>query len=232
MTATVVEPTPRAATRGAVAIDPPVQRFLLTGIAWDGYESLLRMLGDRPIRITYDRGNLELMSPSATHEEFGQLFGLAIQALAEELGFSCRGLKSTTWRRALVERGIEADECFYLANLGRVLGKRTIDLDIDPPPDLAIEIEVSTDVLDRLAIYGALGIPEVWRFNGQILRVLELQPDATYVERDHSPALPFLPLEEFASLIQQGAAADHASWGRRFRAWIRETILPHYRPAG
>ena len=228
--ATIVQPQPRVALHVALPVDPPIQRFLLSGITWDRYEAVLQAIGDRAIRVTYDRGSLELMSPSAAHEEFGQLFGLAIQALAEELGFPCRGLKSTTWRRALVERGIEADECFYLASLGRVLGKRSIDLDRDPPPDLAIEIEVCRDALDRLGIYAALGIPEVWRFDGETLRALQLQTDSTYAERDRSPALPFVPLFELSRFVQKGAGADHASWGRQFRAWVRDVILPNYRP--
>lgn len=228
--ATIAQPQRRAARPVAIPIDPPIQRFLLSGIAWDRYEAMLHAIGDRAVRVTYDRGSLELMSPSAAHEEFGQLFGLAIQALAEELGFPCRGLKSTTWRRELVDRGIEADECFYLASLGRVLGKRSIDLDRDPPPDLAIEIEVSRDALDRLGIYAALGIPEIWRFDGESLRALQLQSDATYAERDRSPALPFVPLIELSRFVQRGAGADHATWGRQFRAWVHDAILPNYRP--
>jgi len=223
---TVAAPPRPAETLASVS---PEQRFLLDEVTWGEYEAMLRVVGDRPIRVTYDRGSLELMSPSVLHEEFGHLFGLAIQALAEELGFPCRGLKSATWRREIVGRGIEADECFYLANLDRVLGMRALDLDRDPPPDLAIEIEISRSILDRLGVYAALGIPEVWTFDGEAIRVRELQRDATYAERERSPALPFMPLEVLATFIREGEGGDHSAWGRRFRAWVRENLVPEHR---
>lgn len=207
----------------------PAQRFVLDHVPWGQYEAMLRVLDHRPIRVTYDRGRMELMSPSVPHEEFGFLLGLAIQAMAEELGFPCRGLKSATWKREVVARGIEADECFYLTNFHRIQGKKTLDLDRDPPPDLCIEIEVSRSVIDRLSIYAALNVHEVWSFDGETIRVRELQPDGLYVERGRSPALPFVPLDELATFVSEGSGGDHAAWGRRLRAWIRGTILPIYR---
>lgn len=127
-------------------------RLLLPAVGWQGYQRAIKLVGDRPIRLTYDRGDLELMSPSQPHEEYGRLLGIMIQALAEELDFPCRGLRSTTWRRKAKDRGIEADECYYLANRERVRGKKTIRLGIDPPPDLAVEIDITSSSLDRLGI--------------------------------------------------------------------------------
>ncbi len=212
-------PQPHAAVDG--------QRFLLRGIPWSGYEAMLAILDERPIRVTYDRGDLELMSPSIPHEEVGRLLGLFVQALAEELGFPCLGLKSATWRKRLEERGLEADESFYLANAERIvaLGKK-IDLEFDPPPDLCIEVEITRSALQRMPIYAALGVPEVWRHDGETLKVATLGPDRTYFYGDQSPSMPFLPIAEVVRLVALAEGMEHARWGRMVRSWIRKTLPP------
>lgn len=203
------------------------QRFLIHNVPWSGYEAMLAILGDRPIRVTYDRGDLELMSPSIAHEESGRLLGLFVQALAEELGFPCLGLKSATWRRRLEERGLEADESFYLANAERIvaLGKK-VDLNVNPPPDLCIEVEITRSALERMPIYEALGVPEVWRYDGETLRVAALGPDGTYSYGDQSPSMPFLPIAEVVRLVALAEGMEHARWGRMIRSWIRHNLPP------
>ncbi len=149
----------------------PAQRFLLHGISWDDYEMMLKIVGDRPIRVNYDRGALELMSPSYRHDRSKTLLGRVIETVTEELEIPCIGVGSTTLRRQLADRGLEPDEAYYLANAGRIVDNEEIDLDADPPPDLCIEIEISRSALDRMGIYAGLNIPEVWRFDGEALRI-------------------------------------------------------------
>ncbi len=207
------------------------RRFVLNNISWEGYEMMLKIVGDRLPRVSYNRGTMELMSPGIPHEEIGRLLGILVQAVAEELEIPCIGLKSTTWKNQLVQRGLEPDECFYLANTGYVLAKgKVVNLDVDPPPDLCIEVEITKSAADRMDIYAGLGVPEVWRHDGSTLRVMVLQPDGTYSERDSSPSLPFLPIAEVARYVDKAADLDHSRWGKLVRAWIREAIVPLYHP--
>src|SRR4029077_7401077 len=132
-------------------------------------------LGDRPTRLTFDGENLELMSPSPIHEWYASQMGRLLEALAFELGMPFRSGGSTTFKRRAIERGLEPDKCFWILSEPAVRGKMELDLLLDHPPDLAIEIDVSRSSLDRLSIYARLRIPEVWTFNGESLRILVLQ---------------------------------------------------------
>jgi Uma2 family endonuclease len=220
--ATTTEPRSRV-------LEPETEpRFLLRGVGWEGYEAMLGIIGDRrSVRITYDRGDLELMSPSYEHDRFKSLLARLIETMTLELNIPCEALGSMTWRRHRRDRGLEADECYYLANSPRVAGKKTIDLEVDPPPDLAIEIEISRSALDRMGVYASLGVPEVWRFDGQTLRVEQLQADGTYAEVEASPSLPFLPPAE---VVRWLGLADtfpgQTAWLRQFREWVRATLVP------
>jgi Uma2 family endonuclease len=219
------------ATEPRARTQPSEPRFLIQGVGWEGYQKLLDVLADRPIRLTYDRGDVELTSPSIPHEKFKVLFGIFLRALVEELEIPCVGLASTTWRRRDLDRGLEADECFYLAHAEQVMTKSSIDLTIDPPPDLALEIDITSGSINRQGIYAALGIPEIWRFDGESLRVSLLQPDGGYRESDHSASFAPLPLDELAGWVQRGETMDQSRWGRDVRQWLRQDIAPLFRDA-
>jgi Uma2 family endonuclease len=221
--ATTTETQPRA------TIAETGQRFLLHDVGWHGYETMLQLIGDRPIRLTYDRGDLELMSPSRKHEKSKRLHGILIQAIAEELEIPCTGEGSTTWRRQDLDRGLEPDECFYFYDHAEQLAdKAEIDLGTDPPPDLAIEIDITRSSLNRQGIYAALGVPELWWFDGESFRVFRLRDDRTYEPCTTSPTFPFLPLDEVVRLLEQGATMDQSRWGRMVRAWVRNELAPRY----
>jgi Uma2 family endonuclease len=212
-----------------VVPDAP-QRFLLRGVNWQAYEKMLDAIGDRPIRVTYDRGSLELMSPSPRHEYYNHLLCLFFGVLAEELQMPLRGCPSTTFRRQDLGRGLEPDECYYLANALSVRDFEAIDLSVDPPPDLAIEVEITSSCLDRIDIYANLGVPELWRFDGEALQPYRLRPDRAYETCDASPALPFVPLAELVPLLQQGLGTrQEGEWLLSVRAWVRERVLPAFR---
>jgi Uma2 family endonuclease len=210
---------------------PAEPRFVLYGVGWRGYETMLDLVGDRPIRLTYDRGNLELMSPSQDHEKVKSLVGRLVEALTEELDIPSISLGSTTWRREDLDRGLEADECFYLFDHAERFQGRTSEPGVDPPPDLAVEIDITRSSLNRQDIYGALGVPEVWRLDASSLQVLLLRPDGRYDTATSSRLFPFLPLDEVARRLREGAAMTHSLWGRQVRAWIRDELAPRYREA-
>src|SRR5262249_54893083 len=140
------------------------QHLVLRDIDWKTYNRLLRAFAERPgIRLTYDRGTLEIMSPSHGHDTDARFLGRLVVTLTEELGLPIKGGGSTTFRRRRRRRGLEPDDCYWIANEPRVRGKRKINLRVDPPPDLCIEVDVTHSSLNRLSIYAALNVPEVWR---------------------------------------------------------------------
>jgi Uma2 family endonuclease len=214
---TAVEPRKRTLT--------PESRFVIYGLDWKGYDTLLGLLEYRGVRLTYDRGNVELMTTSQEHEQFSYLLGLVVDILTGELYLRRISVGRMTWRREILDRGLEADNCYYLANAPRVRGKK-LDLSVDPPPDLAIEVEISRSALDRMGIYAALRVPEIWRYDGETLRIEVLQPDGTDAVSETSLAFPFLPLDEVVRFLQQGETMDHAEWERTFRAWVRAELVP------
>ncbi len=206
----------------------PEQRFLLRGVGWSGYEALLKMVGDGHVRLTCDGKDVELMSPSGEHEEYGNLIGRMIETVTEELNIPCEAAGSTTWKSTLQEKGLEPDECYYLANSERVIGKRSIDLRVDPPPDLALEVEISRSALDRLAIYAALGVPEVWRFDGDQLVIHLRQPDGSYALAPASLSLPMLTPDRLVHWIERAADMGQTPWIRAFRDWVRAELSPRH----
>jgi Uma2 family endonuclease len=201
--------------------EPAGRSVLLSGIRWDTYESLLCDLRDRPTRLTYDRGELEIMAPSFNHERCKRQLGRVVETVADETGQRYISGGSTTFRRADLERGLEPDDCFYLVNVQWVLGKSEIDLRTDPPPDLALEIDITASSLDRLAIYAALGIPEVWRFDGSNLQVLCLSAAGEYQAAATSRAFPALDLKALESFLVDHLGADDGTFVSELRAWLR-----------
>ena len=194
-------------------------RILLHNIAWETYEAILADMEDRAIRLTYDQGDLEIMSPSDEHERIKSLVGRMIEAMTEELDIPIRSAGSTTLRRQLKRRGLEPDECYYVAHEPQMRGRDDIDLNVDPPPDLAIEVDISHSSLDRFGIYAAIGVPEIWRLEEGQVRVYLLQGEQ-YVPQSPSPAFPFLPLAEVSRILGQRNETDETTWIRSFRRWV------------
>jgi Uma2 family endonuclease len=205
----------------ATAVTHGETRTVLRSVSWATYEALLAETDRAGTRLTYDRGVLEIMSPSREHERFKTLFGRMIETMTEELGIAISSAGSTTLKSQLRERGVEADECYFVANEPRVRDHDDLDLEHDPPPDLAIEVDITESAVDQLGIYGALAVPEVWIYDGDAIRVHQLQDDGTYARRDRSVAFPFLPLDQVQRFLEQRNATDETTWIRTFRDWIR-----------
>lgn len=208
---------------------PEEPRFLLRGVGWEAYEVLVEALErtGSHVRLTYDRGDLELMSPSPEHEDAKVGLRMAFEVAAKVYEVPIKGLGSTTYRSQALDRGLEPDECYYTRHWRQVSGKKRPDLSVDPPPDIAIEAEVTSSLMNRLGIYAALGVPEIWRFDGEVLRFLVLQDGGTYQVLDRSPTFPDLPPEEILQPIEQRVGMDDARWRRMFRGWVRQQIGRH-----
>jgi Uma2 family endonuclease len=200
---------------------PAEKRIYLENIRWPTYLALLEDLGAHRGRLTYDRGRLEIVSPSKKHEHLKRLVGRLIEAFTEELGIKIQSVSSTTLNREDLQQGVEADECYYVRNEPAVRDKEEIDLGRDPPPDLVVEVEVARRILRRIPIYAAMGIAELWRYDGKALRVCRLQEDGQYLETGKSQVFPTLPLEELARFLDDRARADETELVRSFRRWVR-----------
>lgn len=171
--------------------DPLPGRVLLRGISWDGYQKLLDDLGDTHVHLTYDDGLLEIEVPSKRHEELSRLAGGLVYELLNAAGLDYQPLGATTWKHKPLLKGIEADECYYIQRVASIAGKEEIDLGVDPPPDLAIEVEVSGSAMDKMRVYEALGVPEVWRIQEDAsIRFLRRNAAGGYDQISESVAVP------------------------------------------
>jgi Uma2 family endonuclease len=199
------------------------QRLLLSGVDWRHYQKFLHLLqGRRAVRITYDRGDLELMTLSHEHESYGRFLGRLAVTLTEELGLLIKEGGSTTLRRRRKQRGLEPDNCYWVAREPLVRGKLHIDLRIDPAPDLAIEVDIAHGSLDRMAIYAALGIPEVWRFDGTKLSFHQLGADGHYALISYSLSFSQVTPADVASFLPLRQQMDENAVIAKFRIWVRQ----------
>jgi len=203
---------------------PAEQRTVLQNVSWETFEALLRDTGeDRGSRFAYDCGVLEIMTPLFEHENPKSNFGNFIIALAEELGIEIRSAGSTTLKRKISKRGIEPDTCYYIQNELAIRGKETLDLENDPPPDLAIEIDITSSSVNKLGIYSALGVTELWRYDGQNLKFYQLI-EGQYVECKFSIAFPIVSVSEINRFIEQSKSMGEIALLKSFRAWVREKL--------
>ena len=212
--------------RGLMEVVFPHRREQFSGVSWDDYGAMLRIAGDGPLRTTYDRGEMEVIMPSYRHEALTRLFQTLLTDLLRTLRIPYKSGGSTTFRRLGLARGLEPDLCYYLRDLDRLRIPPEPDLETIAIPDLAIEVEVSRPALDKLPIYAALGVPEVWRFDGQAVAVHRLRPDVTYEEARASAALPQVPIPSLAVWLRRGLALDEMAWGDQVLDWIRRGMPP------
>lgn len=191
--------------------------------SWRMYSQLLRALGDHTtVRVAFDDGELEIMSPSLEHDRLGRLLGDMVVQIALEKGLPMHRGGSTTIRQKSKMRGLEPDECFWLASAPLLSVDRNLDLTKSPPPDLAIEIDVSSSSLDRLAIYGSLRVPEIWRWEEDSLWFLTLIEDGEYQEVERSRAFPFLRSADLMRFVRTAKdARDQTPVLKEFIAFVR-----------
>jgi Uma2 family endonuclease len=199
------------------------RHIVLEDVSWEFYEHLLEEIGDGHLRVTYDQGRMEIVSPLFKHEWYGYWIARLIDLVCEERGIHYTPAGSTTFTSPAHRKGLEPDTCFYIPQT-----KATIKLDgrfdakVDPVPDLAIEVDITRRHVPRQPIYAALGIREIWCFDGTKLRVLHLSSRGRYVERAKSQVFPFLPMAEFAKYVLQMNDKDQLQTRGEFREWVRK----------
>ncbi|MEC4818926.1 MAG: Uma2 family endonuclease [Scytonema sp. PMC 1069.18] len=202
---------------------PPGQRVLLQDVRWQEFEDILSELGEhRAARVAYDNGILEIMTPLPEHEIQKVFISNFVEILLEELDIEFLSLGSTTFKNKLMNQGIEPDNCFYIQNEAAVRGKDRLDLTIDPTPDLALEIDVTSRT--HLNIYEKLEVRELWRFAQSKLQINVLQ-EGKCVESISSPIFPNFPLKDvIPEYLHQCKTAGRNKTMRAFRAWVKEQI--------
>lgn len=202
---------------------PPGQRVLLHDVTWHEFESILEELGEhRGTRIAYDNGILEIMAPLPEHESDKETIGDLLKAFLEEQDIEFLTLGSTTFKNPQTLKGIEPDQCFYIQHESAVRGKKRLDLSIDPPPDLALEVDVTSRTHPKT--YAALGVPELWRREGDRIQVYVLQ-SGQYVEVTDSPTFPGWYLHTvIPTYVEQSREIGRNKTMRAFRNWVREEM--------
>lgn len=204
----------------ATLIQSP-DRVILRNISWQSYQSLIRDLEPEPaLRLTYDRGTLEIRMPLDPHETFKKLLGRLIETATEELDLEIRSLGSRTCDREDLSKGLEPDQCYYIQNEAQVRSIAQIDLTKLPPPDLAVEVDITSSSLNRFSIYAGLKVPEVWRYDGRSLTIYTLQIDE-YQICDRSIALPILTAADIMRFLDLSSGTGENSMIKQFRQWIR-----------
>lgn len=204
----------------SIQAPPAEHRLTLYNVRWDTYEKLLEAFGEhRAVRFTYDEGVLELMVPLEAHENPSDVIGDFIKILTIESGLNIKSMASTTLRRPILEKGAEPDKCYYIQHEPLVRG-RTVDLETDPPPDLALEVDISHTDINKNQLYASLGIPEFWRFNGQNLKIYQLI-QGKYQEVEVSPTFPWMTKALFYQFVSQCKTQGEAQAHRELRKWVQ-----------
>lgn len=202
---------------------PPGQRIILKNVSWQEFEAILDELGDhRAARLAYDDGTLEIMTPLPEHEDNKEIIGDLVKALLEELDIEFRSLGSTTFKDRTMDQGVEPDQCFYIQNEAAIRGKKRIDLTVDPPPDLGLEVDVTSRT--HASIYKVLRVPELWRFDKGKLQINVLR-NGNYAESEDSLNFPGMPLVEIIpKYLEQSKTAGRNATLKAFRTWVREHL--------
>jgi Uma2 family endonuclease len=175
----------------------------LQNVDWDEYEHLLTQMDDYPgHRLSYDCGRLTVMSPSTEHEEYKDSIYSLIRVMSLELGVTLETRGAATFKSKLLKKGLEPNACFYVQNAARVIGKRRIMLDVDPPPDVVVEVDTTNESLPKFPIYVALGVPEIWRYDGQRTHFYKLAGEG-YEVIQNSLAFPNFTTEDLTQYMEQ-----------------------------
>lgn len=214
----------RAAAEYREAIErlPAGATLILQHVAWDEYEQLLDDLAERPnLRLSYDRGRLEVMTPLAEHEAYARFIDDVVRVIADARGLLLEKRGSTTWKRRAIARGVEADACYYVVGASRIIGKRTIDLDVDPPPDLVVEIDITNESVGKHPTYAALGMREIWQYNGDEVVFLELV-DAGYRAVFESISFPGVTPAMLAAALAESARDGQTAALQTLRQRLRQ----------
>jgi Uma2 family endonuclease len=201
----------------------PGQQLLVEDVNWQQFESILAELGERRAsRLSYSNGRLEIMVPLPEHEKAKEIIGDMVKILLEARQIAFESLGSTTLKNERMSQAVEPDTCFYIQNQAAVIGKNRLDMSVDPPPDLAIEIDLTSRT--QLDNYQILGVPELWRYARRGLQINVLQAEQ-YIESDVSPTFPNIPIVELVNqYTQQSQVAGRTRAIQAFKNWVGENL--------
>ena len=202
-------------------IAPPEERVVLENVSWETYERLLaESVESVGTRFTYDEGVLEIMVVSKSHENPNRTLAQLVEIVAEETDRDLDHAGSTTFKRKDLAKGFEPDSCFYIGHADEVRGKGELDPMRDPPPDLVIEVDITRSSLNRFPIFAAMGVPEVWRFDGDRVAMYGLE-EGRYTEIETSLALSPLTASQSTIFLDESRRLKSTVWLRRVREWVR-----------
>lgn len=200
------------------------ERIVLHNISWETFERLVTEAGERrSARFYYLEGRLEIMSPLSRHEGSNRFIESLITVIAEELNLNLRKLGSLTMKRRDQQTGGEPDSCYYIQHEPQVRGKEEIDLTIDPPPDLVLEVDITNPSDRRLPIYANLGVPELWKYDGKRLQYYVLQ-NRVYAPVDRSSTFPWLPASIIVEFLAKRFEIGEIQATKQFRVWVRQAV--------
>jgi Uma2 family endonuclease len=202
---------------------PPGHRVIFHDVSWQEFEAILEELGEhRATRLAYSRGSLEIRMPLPKHEVAKVIIGDLVTILLDELEIDYEPFGSTTFKREDMAQGVEPDDSFYIQNHARMIGKERIDLTVDPPPDLAIEVDITSKT--QLNAYEALGVPELWRYEDDKLQI-NLLRDGKYIQSEISPTFPNVPIfEAIPRFVEQSRTVGTRLTLKAFRQWVRSYL--------
>lgn len=210
----------------------PGQSLMLREVSWAEFEAILAELGQhRNTRIAYNRGLLEIMAPLPEHEYFKQSISIAVEDIAETLNQDYESYGSTTWRKQAEQAGLEPDNCFYFQNEAQIRGQLSFDLNQDPPPDLALEIDLTRKSLNRFPIYARLGVPELWCYDHGELNIYLLE-QGEYLKAEQSRVFPFLKVQALPQLIRENRDLPAVTLRERGRLALRRAVREWVRVQG
>ena len=195
---------------------PSANRVIIQNVQWDTYARLLKDLEQHSSpRLAFDRGVLEIMSPRLEHDACNRTLASIVEIVLGELEVDFINSGSTTFKLEAIERGFEPDSSFYIQNVDRIRGKKTVDMEVDPPPDLVIEVDITNDSLNKLPLYAAFGVPEVWKYEDTLeIRVLR---QGRYTRRAASAAIPSLTEKLVSQFLESSFAMKRPAWLRQIR---------------
>jgi Uma2 family endonuclease len=209
------------------------QRIVLPGLSWEEYVAINDAIVERPnIRMFYCDGRLTLLTESRKHGWYGERLGQLVVELATGLKMIIEDAASATFRRRAKKGGVEGDKTFYFGEHAvRMKGSQDIDLNVQPPPDLAIEVEVSHSADDAVITWGRLGVPEVWRFDPIAMECSfwSRRPDGTYDRIERSLAFPALTPDDVVEQMRRADELGMGEWYSNLRRWVRKVIVPRGR---
>ena len=199
---------------------PADSTLTLRNVSWQEYEILLESLIEASgLRVSYDQGILQIVTLSPEHESYSRLIEKLVDRLSARLRIRVLSFGSSTMRRMERRKGAEPDACFYVQSAAAIGNKIQLDFASDPPPDIVVEIDVAHDSLAKFPSYAALGVPEIWRYDGKALTIYRLHEDE-YRNVESSLALPMLTAGILTGFINQRRQKDQYDVLLAFEEWL------------